>query len=89
MNKKQTIRFVSMLCPVCSTLITVKSTLDDPINVKVEFFARRCRYMQGTHFIFIFFTKKCEAAGKKCEASRLADYISGETLLQLFYPISS
>ena len=31
-------------------------------------------------FYFLFLTKKCEAAGKKCEAGRLADYAAGETL---------
>ena len=36
-NKRQTIRFVkiTILCTECSTLIIVKSTLNDPINVKV------------------------------------------------------
>ena len=28
-----------------------------------------------------FRQKKCEAAGKKCEAGRFADYIPGETLI--------
>ena len=40
--------------------------------------------MRGAHFnlFFIFlWTKKCEAAGKKCEAGRLTDYIPGETLI--------
>ena len=61
------------------------------INVKVvifrNFFARRYRNMRGAQFfylslffIFFFFLTKCEAAGKKCKAGRLADYIPGETL---------
>ena len=56
---------IAMLCTVCSTLITVKSTLDDLMNVKVVIFlnisATRYRNTRGAHFfntkkkIFFFF----------------------------------
>ena len=54
-------------------------TLHDPITVKVVIFkilfARR-----NFFFLQFLFLQKSEAAGKKCEMGRLADYIPGETL---------
>ena len=44
---------IAMLCTVCSTLITVKSTLDDSINVNIaifqNFFVRHYQNMRGAH----------------------------------------
>ena len=48
-----------MLCTVCSTLIIVKSMLDDSMNVKVvifrNFFARRYQNMTGAIYFFLIF----------------------------------
>ena len=41
----------------------------------------RCSFFFSFFFFFFFLLdKKCEAAGKKCVAGHLADYIPGETL---------
>ena len=69
-----------MLCIVCSTLITVKSTLDDPINVKVviflNFFARleTCEVL-----IFVFLTKSARRQEKSArQAAAQITYQAGE-----------
>ena len=72
---------IAMLCTVCSTLINVKSTLDDvKVVIFRNFFARCYRNMRGApffFFLFFFFLTK------KCKAGRLADCTAGETLLHL------
>ena len=68
-------RIIAMLCTVCSTLVTVKATLDDPINVKVvifrNFFARCYRNMRGTHFLIKFLSKKVRGGRKKVQGGPL------------------
>ena len=74
-----------MLCTVCSTLITIKCTLDPHKSCNFSEFFRETlsKHVWSSYlyfkFVFIFLTKKWEAAAKKCKVGRLADYIPGET----------
>ena len=55
---KHNICIITMLCNVCSTLIAVKSTLDDPINVSFnfsKFFSQDVIETSGSPFFFFLF----------------------------------